>query len=180
MLRRGFKTKANSIARHERHQLGLAAHAPLDPRRVADRHGIIVHPLSSFASTNGRSVTQLLERDPSAFSACTIRHGDRRLIVINDAHQVPRQAADVAHELAHELLGHPQRPAFDNRGCRHLDPAAEEEANWLGPALLVSDEAALHIVRRGLLLADAAIAYGVSEQVMRFRLNVTGAYKRVA
>lgn len=180
MLRRGFKAKANLIARHERHLLGLEAHAPIDPRRLAERHGIIVLSLSSFANTNATAVAHLMERDTGAFSACTIRHGDRRLMVINDAHQLPRQAANVAHELAHELLEHPQRPVFDNRGCRHWDPAAEEEADWLGPALLVSDEAALHVARRGLSLTEAGLEYGVSEQLMRFRLNVTGAYKRVA
>lgn len=74
----------------------------------------------------------------------------------------------------------PARPAFDANACRHFDRDAADEADWLGPALLVSEEAALRIAREGIQLVDAAELYGVSEQVMRFRLNVTVAHKRVA
>jgi hypothetical protein len=56
----------------------------------------------------------------------------------------------------------------------------EEEADWLGPAILVSEEAALRVAREGIPLVTAAELYRVSEQVMRFRLNVTAANKRVA
>jgi hypothetical protein len=47
-------------------------------------------------------------------------------------------------------------------------------------ALLVSDEAALHIVRSEMPTADAAKLYGVSEQLVRMRVNVTGARRRVS
>ena len=60
------------------------------------------------------------------------------------------------------------------------DPAIEEEANWLGPALLVSEEAANHVARMGLPLAKASDVYGVSEDLMRMRLNVTGALIRAS
>ena len=52
-------------------------------------------------------------------------------------------------------------------------------AKWLGPTLLVSEDAAPHIAKQKVPLAVAAKAYGVSEQLMSFRLNVTGASKRV-
>lgn len=136
--------------------------------------------LSSFEEAFPAQVSQLRDRDPGAFSAMTIHDGSKRLIVVNDGHSVVRQNADVSHEVAHDLLGHPARPVFDLRGCRDFDEDAEDEADWLGPALLVSEEAALHVARHGLSLDEAAALYGVSEQVMRFRLNVTAAYKRVA
>ncbi|TAI59863.1 hypothetical protein CWO89_43865 [Bradyrhizobium sp. Leo170] len=67
-----------------------------------------------------------------------------------------------------------------NEGSRHYDPVIEEEANWLGPALLVSEEAAKHIARMSLPVAKASEVYGVSEDLMRMRLNVTGALIRAA
>lgn len=69
---------------------------------------------------------------------------------------------------------------LDPSGMRNYDRAMEEEANWLGPALLVSDEAAMHIAALGLTIAKASDMYGVSEPLVRMRLNVTGAYQRVA
>ena len=56
----------------------------------------------------------------------------------------------------------------------------EEEAEWLSGALLISDEAALHIVRSGMVDDEAKTLYGVSRKMLQFRLNVTGARIRVA
>ncbi len=55
----------------------------------------------------------------------------------------------------------------------------EDEANWLSGALLVSEEAALSVIRRGWSLAVASAHYGVTQSMMKFRINVTGAIKRV-
>jgi len=56
----------------------------------------------------------------------------------------------------------------------------EDEANWLGPALLISDEAALLIVKRQYSLEQASDLYQASVEVVRFRLNVCGAFRRAA
>lgn len=55
----------------------------------------------------------------------------------------------------------------------------EEEAEWLSGTLLVPEQATLWIVRRGLTVPDAAKLYGVTEALMTFRTNLTGARKRV-
>jgi len=55
----------------------------------------------------------------------------------------------------------------------------EEEASWLGPALLVSDEAALLIVERALTIGEALDRYSASEQLVKMHLNVTGALRRI-
>jgi Zn-dependent peptidase ImmA (M78 family) len=98
---------------------------------------------------------------------------------LNDRHSKRRQASDLAHELAHALQQHPPGQALNQYGCRIWPKEAEAEADWLAPALLVSEEAAVSIVRRGLQLSEAAEEYGVSEDLMRFRLNMTGANRRV-
>ncbi len=179
-LPHGFKSKANAIARKARAALGLAASAPLSPWRLALSMGVVTSPLSSFAQECGDAVRHLMTVDRRAFSAGTFQLGGKTLVVYNDANAALRQRSDLAHELAHLLLKHPMLPILDERGCRHLDKDREDEANWLGPALLVSDEAALHIARQGWTVAQAASEYEVTEEVTRFRLNVTAAFRRVA
>jgi hypothetical protein len=59
------------------------------------------------------------------------------------------------------------------------DPAAEEEAKWLGPALLVPNEAALHILETRMPTPAATAFYGISGPLLQMRLNVSGARIRV-
>jgi Zn-dependent peptidase ImmA (M78 family) len=176
----GFKTKANALARRARVSLDLATTAPLSPWQLAEKLKILVVPLSSFAAECGDAVRHFMRFDRRAFSAGTFTLAGKSLIVFNDANAADRQASDVAHELAHIILEHPFLPILDERGCRHLDRDLEDQANWLGPALLVSEEAALEIARQGWSVQRAALEYRVTEDVVRFRLNVTAAFRRVA
>ncbi len=106
----------------------------------------------------------------------TVFRGFERTILHNDAHSPGRQSSN----LAHALLLHPATPPINSGGCRDWDPILEEEAEWLSGALLISDEAALHIIRSGMSDDDAETLYGVSRKMLQFRLNVTGARIRVA
>lgn len=178
-LRRGFKSEANWYARSLRQELGLATYSPLCPLSLAEHLGFQVLPLSTFAEIHPGEVAYLHgQQGQTEFSAVTLCAGSDRLIIHNDAHHKKRQAANIAHELSHGLLNHPPRPLLNDAGVRHYDAAIEEEANWLGPALLISEEAALLIVEREHSLAEASDLYGASEDVVRMRLNVTGAYRR--
>ena len=82
--------------------------------------------------------------------------GEKRLIIINDGHTKKRQASDLSHELSHCILKHVPSDQIIKLGLRKYDATLEEEANWLGPALLISAEAALSIARRGLSLSEAS------------------------
>lgn len=180
-LRRGFKAEANWYASSLRKELDIAPHLPLCPWRLAKHLEIPVFKLSDYAAVAPEAVTYLQTiKGQKDFSAITLADGQERFIVHNDAHDKKRQAADISHELAHGLLLHPPAKILDPSGTRNYDKAMEEEANWLGPALLVSDEAAMHIAALGLTLAKASDVYGASEPLIRMRLNVSGAYQRVA
>ena len=115
-----------------------------------------------------------------AFSALTVCVGPQRIIIYNDTLPTNRCHADIMHEIAHMLLLHPPHRVCAETGGRHYDQEMEDEANWLGPALLVSEEAAIGVVQQELSIQAAAKIYKVSRDLMRMRLNVTGAYKRVA
>ena len=178
-MRRGFKTEANAIAREVRGELGLAPASPLDVRRLAEHLEIPMIPLSSLRETAPLAADLFLNDGQGMFSGVTVFHGNERTIVFNDAHVPERQASDVGHELAHGLLLHPPEPAVDGQGCRYWSRDVEDEANWLSGAMLVPEEAALSVIRRGWPLAVASDYYGVSQKMMRFRINVTGAVNRV-
>ncbi len=178
-MRRGFKTEANAIALEVRRELGLRGTDPLSVWELARHLAIPVFPLSVLNGHAPSALHRFFVINPSAFSAVTVFDGPHRAIYHNDAHSSGRQASNVAHELAHGLLLHPPTPALDDRGCREWDPDIEAEASWLGGALLITEQSALSIVRRGLSMSEAAAVYGVSEQMVRYRLNVTGAQRRV-
>lgn len=178
-LRRGFKTEANQYAREFRQELGLEPHAPLCPWNLAEYLAIDVLKLSAFREHVPHAVHQLMHVDRESFSAGTVFCGLKRLIVFNDSHLRGRQASDIIHELSHAILGHPPSVPFNDYGCRNFNKEIEEEANWLGPALLVSEESALHIVRQRMSETLAAQHYGCTTSVIRFRLNITGASKRI-
>ncbi len=178
MFRRGFKTEANDVARAIRDELGLRSTDPLDPRRLAAHLEIPITPLSQLKASPA-AVHYFTRKNPREFSAVTVFDGTERLIVFNDSHSLGRQACDLALELGHALLFHEPKPALDSTGCRDWDQTCEREADWLGAALLISEEAALQIAISGMREADAATFYGVSAALVRMRVNVTGAHARV-
>ena len=178
-MRRGFKTEAKWIAKQVRDDLGLSSTDPLDPWKLAELLEIPVIRLSEFQEFAERASRYFSEAGQSVFSAVTVFDENRRLIVHNDSHSPGRQASNVCHELAHGLLLHAPTPALDDKGCRYWSKEIEEEANWLSGVLLVPDEAAIAVVRRGIDLVRAAPYYGVSVQMMTYRINVSGARKRV-
>ena len=178
-LRWGFKTEANEYAREFRAELGLAPHDPLCPWTLAEHLAIPVLPVSAFADDLPADHLAYFASSGKVFSAVTVFHRTRRLIVHNDNHHVRRQAANIAHELAHGILGHPPTPPLDDVGHRNFDKSIEDEANWFGPALLISEEAAIHIVVTGMSIPEAVRAYKVSDDVIKMRIQVTGARTRV-
>jgi hypothetical protein len=178
--RRGFKSEANATAREIRAELGLKALDRLNPAVLATHLEVPVVALSDFARDAPFAVHHFTEVETGAFSAGTIFAGPRRTIVHNDAHSLGRQASNVTHELGHAVLLHDPTPALDDRGCRLWNQNVEDEAQWLAGALLLTEDAALWIARGGATVAEAAVHFGISEQMVNYRLNITGARKRVA
>jgi Zn-dependent peptidase ImmA (M78 family) len=178
-FRRGFKTEANGIAEEIRAELGLGPLDALNPRLLAHALEIPIWTLSEMAALSS-AITHLRTREPEAFSAVTVFRGTKRTIVHNDGHSLARQNSNLAHELAHALLHHPPTPALDNKGCRHWNQDIEDEAGWLAGILLVPEPATIAIAQGHWSKAAAAQRFGVSIQMIQFRLNATGAVKRVA
>ena len=179
-MRRGFKSECESIATAVRTEMGLAAHAPLNSTHLAEHLGIPVHPLSALHGSSVSGAIQHVRGNNNVLSAMTIfpawpKH--HRLVIFNDANSDARQNSDVAHELAHGLLLHEPKCPIVN-GCRDYSSADEEEAAWLSGCLLVPREAALVVAMNQTPMGVAAIEYGVSTQMMTYRVNSTGARRQ--
>lgn len=177
-FRRGFKTEANDLVAEVRNELGLGLFVELDAHALAAWLEIPIVALSDFVR-EAPAVQHLLEVETEVFSAVTVFAGTERTIVHNDAHAPSRQKSNLAHELAHGLLLHPPTPALDNSGCRHWNQDIEDEASWLGGALLVPEAATIAIAKGRWTTAGAATHFGVSQAMIRFRLNSTGAMRRI-
>jgi Zn-dependent peptidase ImmA (M78 family) len=179
-VKRGFKSECESIAAGVRAEMGLDLRAPLDARDLAVHLGIPVHPVSAIRGNAVAAAVRHIYANAGVLSAMTIFPEwprRRRLIVFNDAHSDAWQNSDVAHELAHGLLLHEPRQAILN-GCRDYSRPEEDEAAWLSGCLLVPREAALMVATAGTLMAVAAAQFGVSTQMMTYRVNVTGARRQ--
>lgn len=180
-LRFGFKAEANWWSRELRREQGIAPAAPMPIQALSDHLGIDLMRLTDLEAAASTACahfrTELGQRE---FSAVTLTVSGRRTILFNDSNDPWRQSSDIAHEIAHAVLQHPVPALFQADGRRNHNPAHEEEAAWLGPALLISDEAAVFIFSQGLSVNDAAKMYGCSREVVQMRINVSGARKRVA
>jgi Zn-dependent peptidase ImmA (M78 family) len=178
-LRRGFKAEAERISACVRRDLELEEWDPICPWELAKLLEFNVVDLSEFEDRLPDQVAMMRScTGPKGFSALTLfPDGDNPLIILNDGHGLPRQAADLAHELAHGLLLHSPEN-FGHGGRGKVDKICEAEASWLGPTLLVPGEAALRIARQETGLRTAARSYRVSEKLMEMRLQVTGARRR--
>jgi Zn-dependent peptidase ImmA (M78 family) len=115
-------------------------------------------------------------------SAMTIFPGwprRHRVIIFNDANTPQRQNSDLAHEVSHGLCLHEPRQAIIG-GCRDYSKLEEDEAAWLSGCLLIPRDAALAVAMSGTPIEGAAAEYGVSNQMMSWRINVTGAKAQAA
>jgi hypothetical protein len=68
------------------------------------------------------------------------------------------------------------------QGCRDYSKLEEDEAAWLGGCLLVPRDAAVAVAvaMSSTPIERAATDYGVSDRIMSWRVNVTGAKAQAA
>ena len=62
----------------------------------------------------------------------------------------------------------------EDLALRGYNASAEEEADWLAAALLLPREALVHLRSRRVSDLEACELYGVSNQMLAFRMRVTG------
>jgi Zn-dependent peptidase ImmA (M78 family) len=178
-LRRGFRTEAERRAAEVRTEAGLRPFDPIDLRALAGRNRVSIVSADELID-----VTRLHELEAIqsfSFSACTFDLDGSKVIVISPLRSAARQNSDIAHELAHILLGHEMTEVRKIAGVpfRTCRSDQEQEATTLGGTLLLPRPLLLHAVRQGMDAPAIADAYGVTIEMARFRYNTTGVAKQV-
>ena len=177
-LERGFKAWSERTATAVRREHGLSPTEPLDPLQLAARLGVRIVSPDNYPDLPSDIRVQLLERDPTGWSAATLFVGDTAIVVYNPEHSEGRQRSDIIHELAHIMLEHdPATVVFSEDGqmaTRTFDQKQEDEANWLGWTLLLPRNALIAARQSRMAKAQIARTYGVSEKLVGYRLQVTG------
>ncbi len=182
-LARGFKAWSERAALRVREELGLAPTAPLEPQRLAKHLAVTLCSPEEIPGLSATTRDVLGSTEADGWSAVTISRNGRDVIIYNPRNSPARRASDLMHELAHLLLGHePSRfffAAVGGANLRSYDPRQEAEAAWLAGCLLLPRPALLHMRNAGLSSAIACRTYGVSQDLLRYRLSVTGVNRQV-
>ncbi|MEU8251841.1 ImmA/IrrE family metallo-endopeptidase [Nonomuraea sp. NPDC048916] len=174
-MRRGFKAEAERLADRTRAQMGIAPAEPASVRALA--HHLNVEIVSADQLIDLHKLQALSAAQEGAFSAATFHlSADHVVIVCNPLNDPARTNSDIAHELAHLLLGHQVRELQTIAGHIFLtcDPDQEEEANWLAGCLLLPRQVLLREAFADATPDAIATKYHVSTQMARFRLNASG------
>ncbi len=177
-MRRGFKAWCERTSREYRRALGVPPADPLDPRRLASLLGVRVTTPEAIPGLSRETVSQLTRVDRESWSAVTISHAGRRLVVLNSGQSRPRRTSSLAHELAHIVLNHTtDRAVLSDEGFLFrgsYDAYQEEEADWLAGCLLVPRDGLLAAGRRSADYRHLAARFGVSGDMITWRLRMTG------
>lgn len=182
MFAKGFKKICEDKSVKLREELGFSSSAPLDPFALAEKLKINVLTPDQIEGISQQDLDVLLREDPDGWSAVTVCLAGKYLVILNSAHTGGRPASNLMHELSHILIGHkPSRIDLTEDGLLILNTYSqdqEEEANWMSGCLLLPREALLLIKRKRMAAYAVRKAYGVSEDMLNFRLNVSGVNKQ--
>lgn len=178
MFRRGFKSQCERKAVEIRKSLDLAPISPLSATDYACKLGITLWKERDVRELGQEDLFQLTHQDPESWSAFVLRIRQRYLIVYNSAQSRPRINSVIMHEIAHITLGH-ELTSAGLSADGHLiptvyDQSQEDEANWLAGTLLLPRPALLDMRREGLSDQDAMHHFLVSEDMLTWRLRMTG------
>jgi Zn-dependent peptidase ImmA (M78 family) len=177
VFERGFKSWCENVATQQRKEVGINATAPFDPYLLAKSLDVKVWKPEEVPGIDAESLDILLRRDSDSWSAVTLHIGETDLIILNSSHSVARQTSDLMHELAHILLGHaPARIDVTEDGLLLLNTFSrqqEDEAAWLAGCLLLPRDALMAICIQHMDHRAAAHTYGVSSNMLEYRLKVT-------
>ena len=177
MFQRGFKTWCEKVSLEIRVELALGQTDPLSPDTFADYLGVRLWTPVNLPRLSPEA-QKVLSEEGDNWSAVTVSYNGVDAIIYNDDHKPRRRSSDIMHELAHVVLGHdPSTVLLSQDGkaaLRSFNRQQEEEAAWLSGCLLLPRPALVFIVRTKMAVERACKEYGVSDDMLDYRLKVTG------
>jgi Zn-dependent peptidase ImmA (M78 family) len=182
-FKRGFKTQAEKEAIKIRESLNIQKFEPLLASQLASHLSIKLITPNEVPGIDLKHLKQLANSDEwSALTMLTIK--GQRLIIHNDQHSKARQESNIMHEIAHVLCNYttPDISSIDGVGIltRFYNEEQEKEADWLGACLKLPRDAIIWALRRKMNEEKISHYYSVSIDLVRFRINTTGAQKQIS
>ncbi|MEC7760876.1 MAG: ImmA/IrrE family metallo-endopeptidase [Pseudomonadota bacterium] len=173
----GFKAEAERYAEEFRGELNLEPHAPLCPRKLADHLEVPIFGIKTNSCLPPEIPNYWATHPDDPFSGLIISDGSYKEIHHNDFSHPRRQNSDLAHELAHIILGHDMDVPIKENGERAYDRNIEEEAKWFGATLLLPKKATVFMVMNSYSRPQIESEYQVSWQLYQYRVGVTDAVR---
>jgi len=183
MLERGFKTWCENVSLQLRTELGLTRTAPLQAEALARHLNVLLWKPIDIRGLSPQARLVLLRKERDSWSAVTVSFAGVDAVIYNSSHSKARQSSDIMHELSHILIGHEPGKIFLSQNgqimLRTYDQTQEEEASCLANALLLPREVLLFIRRSRMSDNKACEVYGVSRELLKFRMNSSGVNRQV-
>jgi Zn-dependent peptidase ImmA (M78 family) len=185
LLRRGFKSEAERKALTYRENLKIHPCAFLCAFKLAEHLNIPIFKATEFITLPEE--IYLLKgsyNNKCEWSALTMgTNAGNTIIIYNPFHSEVRQQSDIMHELAHLICKH-QHVQIDHDtelpfGMRSYDKIQEEEAKCLGSTLQLPKPCLLWATKRKMKKEDISSYYNASIDMVTYRLNMTGLFKRL-
>jgi len=182
-LKRGFKAKAERLAKEYREQLNIHPCDPLSAFKLADHLSIPYYKATDFLSSPEHiNLLSGVNGNACEWSALTMTtQAGNRIIIHNHYHSEVRQQSDVMHELAHIICEHEHKAPTHNNdlpfGMRNYDAEQEEEAKCLGSTLQLAKPGLLWARKRNMSYGDISEYFNASVDMVKYRMNITGIAK---
>lgn len=177
-LDRGFKAWAERTSLAFRRELEISVDDPLLPQRLADYLNIRLLTPLQIPGLPQDVLRQLLDVDPWGWSAIGIQINGDPVVIYNPRKSAGRQSSDITHEVCHNILEHePATIVYSadlEMAMRSFNPKQEDEANCLAWTLLLPRDGLVRAKSRRLTVEQIATHYGVTEALVKFRLNTSG------
>ena len=180
-LRRGFKAEAERLARDIWSAMCLKPSDRMDARKLAKHIGCVVHSAGKLVDIEKLKALRRIQ--DNAFFACTFElPSGRRAIVYNPLMADTRRNSDIAHEVAHIVLGHRLSRLERLKSVAFLscDKQQEEEAIWLAGCLLLPRFALANDLAKHMATETIAKNRVVSKAMVDYRVRVTGVGRQFA
>jgi hypothetical protein len=167
-----------------RGRLQLAANDLLDPYKLAPLVGLQLVDAHEVCSCLAPEISKhILVSGKDDWSGGVLAEAlpdGSRICILNPTHHPRRRKITLMEEIAHVHLRHvPSRLIRHANGLRMRDynKPQEEEAFGVGAASLLPWGSFFLAVNRGMCVADLAERYEVSEDLIRYRIQITAASK---
>lgn len=175
------KPEMEEMATEFRADLGVDEAEPFDALRIK-LDGVDVFIPSEIPDLSDTCLTHLIGEGSDQWSAMSVPldiENDRWAILRNDHHNVERQRVTYLEECWHIMLGHKltKIAKISDAFGRTYDSTEENDAYYLATATLLPKGAVTQLVEKGVGSAAIAKQFGVSQQLVEYRIKRLGLWK---